>query len=230
MPNRNLLFFRMRLNWLMLTSLAEFLKPLPAESSCCACAYNAAGRDSAGFKRGSETLMKHLWTKQGLCARHVWKARLLLMLWAHFERTAGISVLGYSFFPPWLFRTGFWVFLLVFSHLPEPASAAFPWMGTSDLVGAAASNGDFWQWLCSGYSSEITVHKALHAFLGACIRLCFAAWLWSSHKLYIFSRLRGRSVSLQKLSAPCSVGQSYYSSSATRVRLKSVKLPPYLQE
>lgn len=78
----------------------------------------------------------------------------------------------------------------------------------------------------------ITVHEALHALLGGCVcvRLCFAGWLWSSLKLYIFSRLRGCSESLQKLSAPCSAGRSHYSSSATSVRLKSVRLPPYFQK
>lgn len=121
-----------------------------------------------------------------LCARLVWKA--LLLLTSLFERTTGISVLGsHSFFLPWLFCTGFGVFLLPFSHLPECASAVLPWRATSDLVGAAASSGDHWQWLCSGY---FTVHEALRAFLGARIRLCFAGWLWSSHRLYVFSSLR----------------------------------------
>ena len=85
------------------------------------------------------------------------------MLW--FERTTDISVLGgLSFFLAWLFCTGFGVFLLPFSHLPEPACAALPWMGMSDFVGAAASNGDHWQRLCSGYSSESLCMKPFMLF------------------------------------------------------------------
>lgn len=39
-------------------------------------------------------------------------------------------------------------------------------MGTSDLVGAAASSGDHWQWLYSGHSSESLCMKPFMLFWG----------------------------------------------------------------
>jgi len=65
-----------------------------------------------------------------------------------------------------LFCAGFQVFLLLFSHLPESVSAALPWMGASDLVGAAPRSGDRWQWLYSGYSSE-----------APCVKLFMLSWV-----------------------------------------------------
>lgn len=147
--------------------------------------------------------MKCPWTKQGLCTRHVkpicclrygLKERPVFLSWVVINSSfPGCSLQSLDYFC---------------CHLPEPATAALPWIRMSDSVSAATSNGDRWQRLCSGYSSESLCMKPLMIFWGPYVRLCFAGWLWSNHKLWVFSRLGGCSVSLQKVSVPCSAGLS----------------------
>jgi len=71
------------------------------------------------------------------------------------------------------------------------------------------------------------MREALHAFLGVCVSDSALLYGFGAVTSFTFS---AGSEALQKLSAPCSVGQSCYCSSAISVILKSVKLPLYLQE